>query len=81
LIIPGGEGVPEKKMGAREKLILGQTIQVLSGNWMGEIGEIGGLPEEEITFDSGLVGLCAEVQFTNEDVVRVPRSNLLIFRD
>jgi len=78
VIIPALGGDPEKGLGYREKLSLGQRVQVLSGPSCGSVGELVELSKIPGQFESGLVFLEAVVKLENEEMVTVPSQNLVI---
>lgn len=66
------------KIGFREKLSVGQKVQILSGHFHGRTGTLVDLPSSPKTFESGISCLPAVVQLGEDETVTVPRQNLFI---
>jgi hypothetical protein len=78
LIIPQGKGNPEEEKSFKEKLDIGQQVILLSGSDTGKIGEVTGLYDEKMQFESGLILEAAEIRLQNDELIHVPSQNLLI---
>jgi hypothetical protein len=66
------------RIGFREKLRVGQKVQIHSGLYLGRTGTLVDLPSTPKTFESGISCLTAQVQLGDEETVTVPRQNLFM---
>jgi len=66
------------RIGFREKLGVGQKVQIHSGLYLGRTGTLVDLPSTPKTFESGISCLTALVQLGDEETVTVPLQNLFM---
>gem|GEM_PF-211456 len=75
--IPYGEGEPEADLGLQTQLTVGQCVRILSGEAIGQTGEIVALVGAEV-FESGLHGPAARIKLPEGEEVQLPQQNLTI---
>ncbi|MEA3325821.1 MAG: hypothetical protein U9R53_00665 [Chloroflexota bacterium] len=81
LMIPIEEGDPEKRLGFRAKLALGQWVQVSGGKAIGQTGEVVSFSSAGTLFKSGANFPSAQIRLHNDEEITVPGQNLVILSD
>ena len=78
LILPGRAQFTEELFPAEELLKVGRRVRLLGKPYAGSVGTVIELPEQPEMFASGLVMEAVVVQREDEQVIRVPRANIVV---
>ena len=78
LILPGRAQFTEELFPAEELLKVGRRVRLLGKPYAGSVGTVIELPEQPEMFASGLVMEAVVVQREDGQVIRVPRSNIVV---
>ena len=78
LILPGRAQFTEELFPAEELLKVGRRVRLLGKPYAGSVGTVIELPELPEMFASGLVMEAVVVQREDEQVIRVPRANIVV---
>jgi hypothetical protein len=78
LILPGRAQFTEELFPAEALLKVGRRVRLLGKPYAGSVGTVIALPEQPEMFASGLVMEAAVVQREDEQVIRVPRANIVV---
>ena len=81
VMIPIQEGEPEKGLGSRAELALGQWVQVGSGKAIGLTGEVVAFSTADTPFESGLNTPSIQIRLHNDEEITVPSQNVVILSD
>ncbi len=78
LILPGRAQFTEELFPTEELLKVGRRVRLLGKPYAGSVGTVIELPEQPEMFASGLVMEAVVVQREDEQVIRVPRANIVV---
>ena len=78
IIVPKAEGDPERNLGFRKKLEVGDRVRILSGKAIYQAGKLVELFDADQVFENGLILPAALVKLKTLEKIKVPQQNLLI---
>lgn len=78
VIIPKDEGEPERQLGFRKKLEVGDQVRLISGKPMYQVGKVVDLIDKEQLFENGVFLPVAVVKLKSMEKIRVPQQNLFV---